>query len=446
MGVRMLRRILPIAAGGAMLAAMVAVLPATATPAHVTTTRAGTLRLTVSPRSSAFDAPLTISISGVTPGQRATLGVTSVDATGVKWSSSSTYVAGPSGTVDPATSPAVPALGVSYFGLDRMGPVDFMTTAAGPGSTFSWWAPKKTTNAFKLLNFVFSASSGQAHASVTVQRGIALPVTASSESVAANGFLGEFWEPPAGENTHVAILEFGGWTGGINPIGGQFASHGYPTLDIAFFGAPGLPKVPKDIPLGYFAKALGWLARQPGVDPKRIWVMGTGEYSGGSAAALLLGAYYPTLVHGVVALVPSAAAGCFHTLSGGGCYGPPWTFDGRPVPYTTQYDTFHPTDNPAALIPVRKIRGPVFLDCGGSDSIWDACSHGETIMAELAAAHDAYPHELLSYPDAGDGIGVPVPYCPGWATYPNDLAGSDVVSNPVALAEQWPKLLAFLHN
>jgi hypothetical protein len=133
-------------------------------------------------------------------------------------------------------------------------------------------------------------------------------------------------------------------------------------------------------------------------------------------------------------------------LSGGGCYGPPWTFDGRPVPYTTQYDTFHPTDNPAALIPVRKIRGPVFLDCGGSDSIWDACSHGETIMAELAAAHDAYPHELLSYPDAGDGIGVPVPYCPGWATYPNDLVGSDVVSNPVALAEQWPKLLAFLHN
>jgi dienelactone hydrolase len=434
---------LPIAGAGAILVAMVAVLPATATPVRVTT-GARAFQLTVSPKSSAFDAPLTISISGLTPGQRVTLGVTSVDATGVKWSSSSTYVAGPSGTVDPATSPAVPAPGVSYFGLDPMGPVDFVTTTAGAGSTFSWWAPKKTTNASRLLSFVFSASSGQAHSSVTVQRGLALPVTPSSESVAADGFSGEFWEPPAGENTHIAILEFGGWTGGIDPIGALFASRGYPTLDIAFFGAPGLAKEPKDIPLEYFAKALGWLARQPGVNPKRVWVMGTSDWTGSAEAALLMGVHYPKLVHGVVALAPSAVANCYMTPAGL-CDGPTWLFDGRPVPYTTQ-DTPHPTDNPAAVIPVAKIRGPVLLDCGGSDSIWDACSHAETIMAELAAAHDTYPHELLSYPEAGDGIGVPVPYCPGWATYANDFDGADVVSNPVALAELWPKLLAFLHN
>jgi hypothetical protein len=37
---------------------------------------------------------------------------------------------------------------------------------------------------------------------------------------------------------------------------------------------------------------------------------------------------------------------------------------GRPVPYTNQFDQPHPTDNPAAVIPVGKIHGPVFLDCG----------------------------------------------------------------------------------
>ena len=432
------RHMLPIAGAGAIVVAMVAVLPATATPARVRTGSA--LRLTVSPKESAFDAPLTISISGVKPGQQVTLGATSVDATGVKWSSSSTYVAGPSGTVNPATSSAVPGLGGSYYGLDPMGPVDFMTTAAGPGSVYWWYAPKNMTDDLvplegswsKPLSFVLSATSGQAHASVTVKRGPVLPVTASSESVAADGFYGEFWEPPAGQSSHVAILEFEGTGGGIDSLGAQFASRGYPTLDIAYFDAPGLPQQLKDIPLEYFAKALRWLARQPGVDAKRIWIMG---WSAGSEAALLAGIHYPNLVHGVVALAPSDVANC-----------PWWTFDGRPVSCTTQLGNPHPTDRLAAVMPVGKIRGPVFLSCGAYDQDWDSCPSSETMMAELAAAHDTYPHELLRYPDAGHGIGLMVPYWPGFASISNGLEGVYVVSNPVALADQWPKLLAFLHD
>ena len=71
MRLRLFRRMLPIAGAGAILVAMVAVLPATATPVRVTT-GARAFQLTVSPKSSAFDAPLTISISGLTPGQRVT--------------------------------------------------------------------------------------------------------------------------------------------------------------------------------------------------------------------------------------------------------------------------------------------------------------------------------------------------------------------------------------
>ena len=451
MGVSSFHRMLPVAGAGAIVVAMLAVLPATATPARVRTGAA--LQLTVSPKESAFDTPLTISISGVKPGQRVTLSVTSVDATGVKWSSSSTYVASQSGAVNPATSPAVPALGGSYFGLDPMGPVDFMTTSAA-NSRFWWWAPKNTTNAFvplkgswsKPLSFVFSATSGQAHASVTVARGPVLPVTASSESVAADGFCGEFWQPSAAQNNHVAILLFGGSEGGIEADAALFASRGYPTLNIAYFDAPGLPQQLKDIPLEYFAKALRWLARQQGVDPKRIWVMG---WSAGSEAALLAGIHYPNLVHGVAVFSPSDVASCnYNPPTSLNCDGPWWTFEGRPVPYTTQWANPHPTDNPAAVMPVAKIHGPVFLDCGGDDQAWDSCPSSETIMSELAAAHDAYPHELLKYPDAGHGISYPAPYWPGWYTYLglNLLIGVDMESNPVALANQWPKLLAFLHN
>ena len=138
--------------------------------------------------------------------------------------------------------------------------------------------------------------------------------------MAPQGFLGLFFQPPAGRANHIAILEFDGSGPGLYPFGAIFDLHGYTTLDLAYWGEAGLP----------------------------------------TKAALLLGAHYPALVHGVAALTPSDAAICAYP----GCNGPAWTFVGRPVPYTNQFDQPHPTDNPAAVIPVGKIHGPVFLDCG----------------------------------------------------------------------------------
>jgi len=93
---------------GACLSAVAA---ASAPPEH--------LQLTVSPRVSAVDTLLSIRVSGLTPGQTVTPSVTSVDAKGVKWSSSSTYKAVPAGTVDPAVTPAFAG---GYTGVDAMGP------------------------------------------------------------------------------------------------------------------------------------------------------------------------------------------------------------------------------------------------------------------------------------------------------------------------------------
>jgi hypothetical protein len=160
----------------------------------------------------------------------------------------------------------------------------------------------------KPRSFTFTATSGQAHTSVTVQRGPALPVTATYESVAATGFYGVFWQPPAGQDNHVGIVEFPGSGGALNlPLGAMLAARGFPTLALAYFGEPGLPQAATSLSLEYFAKALRWLGRQPGVDPSRLWVMGG---STGSEAALLLGVHYPNLVHGVAALSPSDAAEC----------------------------------------------------------------------------------------------------------------------------------------
>jgi pimeloyl-ACP methyl ester carboxylesterase len=144
------------------------------------------------------------------------------------------------------------------------------------------------------------------------------------ETVGATGFYGVFWQPPAGQDNHVGIVEFPSSNGGMNvPIGAMLASRGFPTLDLAYLGEPGLPQQPTGLSLEYFAKALGWLGRQPGVDPRRLWVMG---WSQGSEAALMLGVYYPNLVHGVAALAPNDVAEC-----DAGYGSPVWTFGGQPV-------------------------------------------------------------------------------------------------------------------
>ncbi|MGD0985806.1 MAG: acyl-CoA thioester hydrolase/BAAT C-terminal domain-containing protein [Acidimicrobiales bacterium] len=472
MGLRTMHRVFLVVCAGVVLAAMVAVKPATAT--------AGGLQLTVTPSVSAADTPLTIRVSGAQPRAKVVLSVTSVDAAGTKWSSTSIYAATSAGTVDPATSPengvyvgGPPSRTMHFVGTDPMGPVDFMAAPLlSPGlvpfwpfglmspvgsasSTQSlttyWWAKCSLSQAqhgctwSKPLSFTFTATNGKAHASVTVQRGPALPVTASFESVAATGFYGVFWQPPAGQDNHVGIVEFGGSEGGIDTsYGAMLAARGYPTLDLAYFGEPGLPQapigqVPEALSLDYFAKALRWLGRQPGVDPRRLWVMG---FSMGSEAALLLGVDYPGLVHGVVALSPNDVAACL----GPGV--PLWTFGGKPVPCTNQFNKTYPTDNPAAVIPVAKIHGPVLLECGEQDSVWSSCAHSKAMMAELAAAYDTYPHELLDYPDAGHGLGFLLPYYPGIAPLEQffGIGGSSVVANPLARADQWPKLLAFLRN
>jgi dienelactone hydrolase len=424
---------------------------------------AGGLQLAVSPKLSAPDARVSIRVSGLRPGASLTLTVTSVDAAGIKWSSTSMYTATSAGTVDPAAVPAT----ATYSGTDPMGPIDFMNAAPVPSRLAAIWPfglPSAwTVNSTeaqpmyswaecpldlqaqhgctwsKPLRFTFTATSGQARASVTVQRGPPGPVTARFESVAATGFYGVLWQPPAGRDNHIGVVEFPGAEGGINnPVGALLALHGYSSLDLAYFGVPGIQK-PRTVSLDYFAKALRWLGAQPGVDPRHLWVMG---WSLGSEAAFLLGAHFPGLVHGVVALAPYQVATCQDDGA------PIWSLGGKLLPCTKQYVP-HPTDDPGAVVPVAEIHGPVFLDCPGADDS-GTCAQAAAVMAELAAAHDSYPHQVVSYPGAGHGIGMLLPYYPGivpletaanWQIY-----GLSDVANPLARADQWPKLLGFLRN
>jgi dienelactone hydrolase len=203
-------------------------------------------------------------------------------------------------------------------------------------------------------------------------------------------------------------------------------------LALAYFKEPGLPQQLENIPLEYFARALKWLGRQPQVDAKHIAVLGV---SRGSETALLSGVYFPGLVHAVIAMVPSDAALCSYP----GCQGPTWTLRGHALPYTREFDNPQPTDQPAAVIPVQRIRGPVFLACGAEDQTWTSCPYSDAIIAHLDASHDRFPHVLYSYAKAGHAVGTLAPYEP--------LALNNSVNleaDEQAHEADWPRLLRFL--
>jgi dienelactone hydrolase len=247
------------------------------------------------------------------------------------------------------------------------------------------------------------------------------------------GFVGYLWTP-AITGRRPAVLLLGGSEGGdvgTYLLAASLAARGYTALSLAYFSEPGLPQTLFEIPLEYFTKALRWLRDQPHVDPNRVVALGI---SRGSEAALLLGVHFPDLVQGVVAAVPANVAVC----SFPGCGGPAWMLGGKPVPYTRQFNEPHPTDDPDAVIPVERIRGPIFLDCAGMDTVWDSCAYATAIVQRLDAHHFPYPHVLHRYPDAGHHVGALIPYEP--TTLDNPRADEE------AREQQWPLLLAFLNG
>jgi hypothetical protein len=281
----------------------------------------------IRPISCLADQAIHMQVTGLSPGELVNVHVSSTDAQGVPWESSATYRANPGGDVDLSTTAAISG---SYHGVSDMGLIWSMhALKPDPAAAYYWSGP--APRAFTLAVSVH----GTQVASASFQRSFSPGVIAETmESLKADGFVGEFLRPAHTVPRRQAVLVLGGSEGGLPGalLPGLLASNGYLALGVAYFGEPGLPQTLSRIPLEYLAQALRWLARQPGVDPGRIAVLGI---SRGSEAAQLLGAYYPNLVHAVVASVPSNVAVCSYP----GCTGPAWTLHGQALPTPVNWAT-----------------------------------------------------------------------------------------------------------
>jgi dienelactone hydrolase len=359
-------------------------------------------------------------VTGLTPHSAVTLTATTIDAAGKAWRSEARYAANGHGVVDPGKGRSVDG---TYTGSAAMGLFWSMLPVGWKGST------KPAGMAPPTIGEVLIAVHGEGHvlARTRIVRRVANPeVSIRDETIVEEGFIGRFCSEPS-LVPRAAILRLGGSEGGLagDTTCAILASHGYPTLNLAYFGLPGLPTDLSRIPLEYFEHALEWLSHQPGVDPQKVVAMGS---SRGGEAALLIASIYTERVHGAIGLVPSSVV---NPARGGP--DPAWTYRGEPLPFLQ--------------IPVEQINGPVFVVGAGQDYVWPSSIYVGNIDVRMRE-RGRRDVTALVYLQAGHGIGSLLPN----VRTPTALQtrygylefGGSPAADAHARAAAWPKLLAFL--
>ncbi len=376
---------------------------------------------------SLADQPLHMRVTGLVPHDRVTVGAQATDYNGKQWHAQAMFTADRHGVVD--LDRARPTSG-AYSGVDGMGLFWSMNPPDGDPDQQAYSPRFPDLQPTSGVAIAVTGHGRKLAARTLTRQWLAAGVTTKPVTLAADKVAGQLFLPPAGTARHPAVLVFGGSEGGISQTftAALLASHGYPTLTIAYFREAGLPETLRDIPLEYFASAARLLANQPGVDPTHLIVMG---YSRGTEAALLLAQDFPDLIHGAVLYSPTAVIhGGYPDTSSNA-----WTLAGAPVPQT--------------MIPVDHISGPVLAIAGADDAVWQSATAAPLIVRNLDDAHDRYPHQALVYPHAGHNVGT-FPYLAQGTHTVHPLTGTLISlggtrpGSAAAQAQGWPTVLALL--
>jgi dienelactone hydrolase len=379
-----------------------------------------------------LDELVPIVVTGLTPRSAVTIRARSGGQQ--PWASNATFVADESGKVDLAQM--APTRG-TYKNADAMG---LFWSAERESASGSPDPDEDTAVGSPALWTLTADMDGRVVARTTVRRSALAPGTRVTR-VRESGLVGMLYEPPD-DLRHPALIVLGGSGGGLPPpagVPGGLASRGYVVLALAYFGAPGLPRVLSNIPLEYFGTAIRWLSAHPSVDPMRLGVVGA---SRGAELALLLGATYP-VVHTVVAYMPS-------DVIWRGCCDPTtsvaWTLNGRPLASASTGRQ----GGARAEIPVERLKGAVLLISGRDDGVWPSSDMAERIVSRLRRNGFKFPYLSLVYDHAGHGITRPYSSTMELNSRRHPLTGRLVhmggtpAGTAKASADSWRQMLEFV--
>ena len=384
---------------------------ATDTPINTATADSVPVELSVEPQTAPATVPVTIRVVNLEPGQSVVLKSRASDRQGREWKASGVWIADDSGRVD--LSQQAPEEG-SYSGVNGMGLFwSMLPTFDADNPSFF--------NSAASYSVEISAEINQQTIATTIVTRESIPSNVLHRELHGDGLRGVFYYPAA-EGPHPGLLLLGGSEGGFNRLGAAaWASQGYATLALAYFGAASMPNQLSEIPLETFSQGLAWLKAQPEVDPERIAISGT---SRGSEAAMLTAIEHPE-IDAVIAIVPSSMVWYGLDLSGGPKSA--WTRDGIPLPFVsfppsppsseaaealsqplvafTPLFEFLMEDAPAdAIIPVEQIEAPILLISGTLfewDQLWPSSKFANLIVERLEANSFAHPYENVVVADSG---------------------------------------------
>ena len=262
-------------------------------------------------------------------------------------------------------------------------------------------------------------------------RALLTPAPEQIFTLAQDGFIGSLYEPAQDGYPGKALICFSGSDGKYEltkRLAAVFQSHELTTLALAYVMEEGLPNKFYRVPIDMLEEAA-----------KRLHDMGYGKVglwgiSKGAELALTAGSLLPGLVNAVVAVAPiSTVCQGFSKKKGIKILpGSSWSFHGEELPYTgfglerfpfgrvlkkslaarelTMYDLYLPVvqkPNPAAVIQVEKITGPVLLISSKMDTMWTSELAAKKIMERLKRHNFPYLYQHLSY-DYGGHMFIPM--------------------------------------
>lgn len=402
----------------------------------------------------AIDEPLAVVVSGLAPGERASVWARMTDDRGRLWTSWATFAADPGGRIDVAEQ--APASG-SYTGADPTGLLWSMRLPSGEPVS----EPRAALSGPELQLTVGVDIGGRTVTQAPLQVPLHAPGVRSTP-IAEGGLVGDLHLPP-GPGPHPGVILLGGSEGGRpNPELGRFlAGKGFAVLGLAYFGLPGLPPALDRIPVEYGIRAVDWLRARPEVSDGRVGVVGL---SRGGEFALVLGSFSPG-VGAVASIVGSGAAfpsvvppGSSWTHAGAdlpplviASPGSPVGFlaeaaRGRPGQFVdTQGTTATPEELDRAAIPVERSDAAFLLVSAERDEMWPSQRLLDVAARRLGdrAEHVVQPgagHFILDVPNLPASYTTAAALIPGlfWAAgggtpQANAAATADTVRRVVEL-------------
>lgn len=419
--------------------------------------------LSITPSVVLSGDPVTIAVTGFSPGELVRIDAVQ-EVRNATLRSHAIFVADEQGRVLPNNQAPVEG---TYSGIDPQG--IFWSMAPGPGERPDVFS---RTTAPSFITISVRTDSGVNLSQVLECRLVGDGVTripVDEAGVHGTLFL------PEGTGSRPALIYLGGSEGGINEgISAIFASKGYVTLSLGYFGLPGLPLELVGVPVETVGDAVQFLNRHPRVQEDRIAIYGASK---GAELALLSATRYPS-IRAVIANSPSGVV--FQGISMDWSAGPrsSWSENGTDIPYVpfiwygeddpilvsmgeaaangTPWGTLAMYERALgdegavrnATIPVERINGPVLLLSAGKDTVWPSSRLSADIMARRAEYHHPFPDQRLDYPASGHMIRTPWQstelnriYLPGGMI--EDLGGIPP-ENAKAAADSWPKIQDFL--